>query len=112
MVKHTHTADWQLGKPIGQFPDEVAGALSGARRDVIETIGDVASSNGARHILVAGDVFDNVERGDRVMVQAMARMRNYLATWWLMPGNCDPARSDGLWSRVWQDTPANVKVLD
>ena len=107
-----HSADWQLGKPFGRFPADVRSALSEARLDVIDRLSGVAAANGARHMLVAGDVFDNVDPGDRVMMQALSRMQRSAATWWLMPGNHDHARADGLWSRVRARAPGNVRVVD
>src|SRR5690348_12195402 len=101
MIRVLHTADWQLGKPFNRFPDEVANALSEARLDVLDTIASVARDKGVRHILVAGDVFDNVEPGDRVVVQALSRLaRDPQVRWWLLPGNHDHLRSGGLWTRV------------
>jgi len=73
-TKIIHTADWQLGKPFGRFPAEVRAALAEARLDAIDRIAAAASSSLARHVIVAGDVFDNVEPGDRVVMQAMSRM--------------------------------------
>ncbi|MGY2733576.1 metallophosphoesterase family protein [Sphingomonas sp. UYP23] len=107
-----HSADWQLGKPFGRFPVDVRSALSEARLDVIDRLAEVAASSGARHVVVAGDVFDNVDPGDRVMMQALSRMQRAAATWWLMPGNHDHARADGLWSRVRARAPGNVRVVD
>ena len=112
MVRVVHTADWQLGKPFGGFPDDVRSALTEARLDVIDRIGNIAADNAARHILVAGDVFDNVEPGDRILVQALSRMNRAPVNWWLMPGNHDHSRADGLWSRVRAKAPGNVHVLD
>lgn len=112
MVKFVHTADWQLGKPFGGFPDEVRAALSEARLDVIDRIAGVASNHKAGHVLVAGDVFDNIEPGDRVLIQALSRMGRTPLQWWLMPGNHDYARAGGLWSRVRATTPVNVHVAD
>lgn len=107
-----HTADWQLGKPFGRFPAEVRSALSEARLDAIDRLGEAAATHDARHVVVAGDVFDNVDPGDRVMMQALSRMQRSTATWWLMPGNHDHARADGLWSRVRKRAPSNVRVVD
>lgn len=112
MVKIVHTADWQLGKPFGGFPDDVRAALAEARLDVIDRIADVAVQSGAGHVLVAGDVFDNIEPGDRVLVQALSRMGRAALQWWLMPGNHDHARAGGLWSRVRTKSPCNVNVAD
>ena len=111
-VRIIHTADWQLGKPFGRFPDDVRSALAEARLDVIDRIGALAREYSAGHVLVAGDVFDNVDPGDRILIQALSRMARTPATWWLMPGNHDHARADGLWSRVRAKAPHNVRVLD
>lgn len=112
MIKLVHTADWQLGKPFGRFPPETAAALSEARLDVIDRIAEIAAERGARHVLVAGDVFDNVEPGDRIFGQAMARMGRASATWWLLPGNHDHARPGGLWDRLRARASANVRIVD
>ena len=107
-----HTADWQLGKPFGRLPPEVRTLLQEARLEAVETIAAAARAAGARHVLVAGDVFDSAEPGDRVWrtvcnkMSASADLR-----WWLLPGNHDPARADGLWSRLARDPPANVMAL-
>ncbi|MBY8823368.1 metallophosphoesterase family protein [Sphingomonas colocasiae] len=107
-----HSADWQLGKPFGRFPADVRAALSEARLDAIDRLGSVASSTGASHVVVAGDVFDNVEPGDRIVAQALSRMERAPVTWWLMPGNHDHARAGGLWGRVRSRAPSNVRIVD
>ena len=111
-MKIVHTADWQLGKPFGRFPADVSGALSEARLDVIDRLGAVAHDNGSSHIVVAGDVFDNVDPGDRIVMQALSRMECAKATWWLMPGNHDHARPAGLWSRIRRLAPKSVRIVD
>jgi DNA repair exonuclease SbcCD nuclease subunit len=111
-LKIIHTADWQLGKPFGRFPQEVRSALAEARLDAIDRIGTAASTCGATHVLVAGDVFDNVEPGDRIVMQALSRMERVPVTWWLMPGNHDHARAGGLWSRVQSRASAKVRIVD
>ncbi len=111
-LKIIHTADWQLGKPFGRFPFEVAAALSEARLDAIDRLGIAAQDRGAAHVVVAGDVFDNVDPGDRVVMQGLARMQRANVVWWLMPGNHDHARPGGLWTRVRRLAPANVRIVD
>lgn len=111
-MKIVHTADWQLGKPFGRFPADVSGALSEARLDVIDRLAAVALDNGSSHIVVAGDVFDNVDPGDRIVTQALSRMERAKAIWWLMPGNHDHARPAGLWSRIRRLAPASVRIVD
>lgn len=111
-LKIIHTADWQLGKPFGRFPQEVRSALAEARLDAIDRLGAAAKSSGAAHIVVAGDVFDNVEPGDRIVTQALSRMKRAAVTWWLMPGNHDHARAGGLWRRVRERAPASIRIVD
>lgn len=111
-TKFIHTADWQLGKPFRRFPQEVGSALSEARLDAIDRLAEVAASTGAAHVLVAGDVFDNVEPGDRVVTQALARMQRAPVTWWLLPGNHDHARPGGLWDRIRRLGPTGLRILD
>ncbi|GGB39753.1 metallophosphatase [Sphingomonas metalli] len=111
-LKIIHTADWQLGKPFGRFPAEVSGALSEARLDAIDRIAAVAADRGAAHVLAAGDIFDNVDPGDRIVMQALSRMERANVTWWLMPGNHDHARPGGLWSRVRRLAPTRVRIVD
>ena len=111
LSKFVHTADWQLGKPFGRMPDVVRTVLGEARLDVIGAIAGVARAQGIQHVLVAGDVFDNPEPGDRLLRQALSRMRDAGCIWWLLPGNHDYARSEGLWSRLKADAPDNVRAL-
>lgn len=61
---------------------------------------------------MAGDVFDNTGPADRDIVQAVTRMGKASCPWWLLPGNHDHARADGLWTRVRRAAPANVRVID
>lgn len=111
-MKMIHTADWQLGKPFNRYSQEVRNALSEARLDAIDRLASVATANGARHVVVAGDIFDNVDPGDRIVGQAVSRLERAAVTWWLMPGNHDHTRAGGLWSRVRRLSPENVRILD
>ena len=99
-MRFIHTSDWQLGKPFGRLPDEARAALQEARPDAIDSLAAAAWNRGAPTVLVVGDVFDSPEPGDRVYRQALNRMKAAAdARWVLLPGNHDPARTDGLWSR-------------
>lgn len=111
MIRFIHTADWQLGKPFGRMPEDVRTVLQEARLDAIDAIAKLAADKGAGDVLVAGDVFDTFEPGERVVRQALARMQRAQCRWWLLPGNHDYARAEGLWARLSRDAPANVKVL-
>lgn len=111
-MKLIHTADWQLGKPFSRFPQEVRSSLTEARLDAIDRLSSVATSTASGHVVVAGDVFDNVDPGDRIVGQAVSRMERAAVIWWLMPGNHDHARAGGLWDRVRRLAPANVRIVD
>ncbi|NOT71078.1 MAG: DNA repair exonuclease [Hyphomicrobium sp.] len=105
-----HTADWQLGRAFGNLPPELAGELSGARYAAIARIAGIASANGARHVLVAGDIFDAEDLSNTMLRRALERMAEQSAvTWVLLPGNHDPARTGGVWDRVMRfGVPANI----
>lgn len=108
-MRFIHTSDWQLGKPFGRASDETRAALQEARLDAIDRIAEAARKEGAPIVLVAGDVFDSSEPGDRVYRQALTRMKGADdVAWVLLPGNHDPARADGLWTRLSGEAPANV----
>jgi DNA repair exonuclease SbcCD nuclease subunit len=108
-MRFIHTSDWQLGKPFGNAPPEARAALQEARLDAIGSIASTARRDGASIVLVAGDIFDSAEPGDRVFRQALLRMRDASDLgWYLLPGNHDPARADGLWTRLVREAPANV----
>ena len=76
-MRFLHTADWQLGKPFGRFDPEVRAALSEARFDAIDRIGEAAAAQQVVHVIVAGDIFDTEGPEDQVIVLAMSRMQRY-----------------------------------
>ena len=108
-----HTADWQIGKRFGAFGAEKAAVLREARLTALDKISQTALEAGARHILVAGDVFDVETPGERTLRQPFEKMRGHdTLTWHLLPGNHDPARPGGLWDHVARlSVPQNVRVF-
>lgn len=107
-----HTADLQLGASFGRFDAELAGQLKAARIEAVDRIAKLASEKSADHILVAGDVWDKEQPTPQTLrqpIDIMAGVENI--TWWLLPGNHDPSRSNMLWARVAEIAPANVKPL-
>lgn len=111
--KFIHTADWQLGKPFANFASDLSGELSAARFSAIGRIAAIANSRGARHVLVAGDVFDAEDLSNTTLRRGLERMAEHTAvTWMLLPGNHDPARPGGVWDRVQRfGVPANIAVI-
>ena len=108
-----HTADWQLGKPFANFPPDLAGELSAARFSAIKRIAAIAAAHGARHVLVAGDVFDAEDLPNATLRRALERMADHARVQWLLlPGNHDPARPGGVWDRIQRfGVPANITVI-
>src|SRR3546814_11641695 len=105
-MRFIHSSDWQLGKPFGRASEQTRAALLEARLDAIDALAAAARREGAGLVLVAGDVFDSPEPGDRIYRQALTRMKAAAdIRWVLLPGNHDPERADGLWSRLVGQAP-------
>lgn len=105
-----HTADWQIGKPFRNFEDRIAGVLDDARLTAIDRLAAAARDGGARHVLVAGDVYDAEVVAERTLRQPIERMRVHTdIVWHLLPGNHDPIRAGSLWHRLADHgLPSNV----
>ena len=111
-VRFLHSSDWQIGK-VFRFVDEKAmGLLQEARLAAITRLGELAIAHNARHVLVAGDVYDMEALAPRSLNQPLERMRNFGAVCWhLLPGNHDPHRPGGLWDQLLRKgLPSNVRV--
>jgi len=108
-----HTADWQIGKAFAQFDSPVGVQLRAARLEAIDRIARLALDRAIEHVVVAGDVFDSELIEDHALRQPMARMAAYPnVTWYLLPGNHDPARGGGVWERLLAfGMPTNVVPL-
>lgn len=111
-VRFIHTSDWQIGKVFRFVDDATMGLLQEARLQAITRIGELASEHGARHVLVAGDVYDMETLSKRSLNQPLERMRAVAGIQWhLLPGNHDPHRPNGLWERLLREgLPDNVHV--
>lgn len=108
-----HTADWQIGKTFGGFEADKASLLRRARLGAIDRLAAVAGEVGAADVVVCGDVFDSEGLSDRQLREALQRLATHQRlNWHLLPGNHDPARADGIWSRLaGLGLPGNVRPL-
>ncbi len=108
-MRFIHTADWQIGKPFRNF-GEKDGVLRQARLSAIEAIGRLAAQEGAAHVLVAGDLYDNDAPAPKTLLEPLERMRAFPSVHWhIIPGNHDYHRGNGLWDRAAAPgLPANV----
>jgi DNA repair exonuclease SbcCD nuclease subunit len=105
-VRFLHTADWQIGMPAAQFGNDAEGVRE-ARFTSVERLVSLAQAENADFIVVAGDVFDDINVHDR-LVQRIARIvGSFEKPVFLLPGNHDPGDSVSLWHRkhLWSDAP-------
>jgi DNA repair exonuclease SbcCD nuclease subunit len=111
-ISFIHTADWQIGRPFGNFDERKRTLLREARVTAIDRIANAAQAHGAPFVLVAGDVFDSPTVADQLLRQTLARLAKHAeVTWHLLPGNHDPLRAGGVWDRLARmGLPANVIV--
>jgi DNA repair exonuclease SbcCD nuclease subunit len=111
-VRFIHTSDWHIGKVFRFVDDATMGLLQEARLTAITRLGELAGDQGARHVLVAGDVYDMEALSPRSLNQPLERMRNFGAIQWhLLPGNHDRHRPSGLWDQLFRKgLPGNVHV--
>ncbi len=112
-IRFIHTADWQIGRAFRMFDAQTAIPLEEARLACIDEIGKAAADGGAAHVVVAGDVYDSPDLSSKTLRQLLERMRMRTdVSWWLLPGNHDPARAGGVWDRIATlGVPDNVVAL-
>lgn len=113
MLRFLHTADWQIGRAFKMVEGDAAALLRQARIDVIDRIGALAVAEGASFVVVAGDVFDVEGLSNTALRAPVARMARFpQLAWYLLPGNHDPDRREGIWDRLARlDLPPNVRPV-
>lgn len=112
-MRFIHSSDWQIGKVFRFVDAETMAVLQEARLDAIGRLANIARTEGASFVIVAGDVFDQERPSDRTLQRAVARMSAApWAAWYLLPGNHDPHRPNGLWDRMARlGLPPNIHLL-
>ena len=109
MIRFIHASDLHLGRPFGNYPEDVRVRLRRARQDSIGRLAAAARDGGATHILLAGDTFDAETPQPTTIRHALNAMAADPAlTWVLMPGNHDSLAASELWRVLATDRPANV----
>lgn len=112
MFKFLHSSDLHLGKSFGTFPEDVRVRLQQARLEALETLADIARTQGAGHVLLAGDTFDKLSPAPKVIRGALNAMKEASdVTWWVLPGNHDHVNATELWRTFTADAPDNVHAL-
>jgi hypothetical protein len=110
-VRFIHSADWQIGKVYKQFGAKEE-SLRQARLAAIERLGALAVAHGARHVFVAGDIYDSEAPSPITLRAPIERMKPFSEVQWhLLPGNHDPHRPEGVWDRLAQmGLPAHIHL--
>ncbi|KQQ85822.1 DNA repair exonuclease [Aureimonas sp. Leaf324] len=122
MIRFVHTADWQIGKPFGGYPDETRAELRAERFNAVRRIAVLAQERAADFVVVAGDAFDGNTISDRDIQRTLDAMAAFSGPWVCLPGNHDPAVSVSVWSRLQRfehrarlvvaDRPAPIELCD
>lgn len=113
MIRFVHTADWQIGKPFGGYPDETRAELRAERFNAVRRIAGLAEERAADFVVVAGDAFDGNTISDRDIQRTLDAMAAFSGPWVLLPGNHDPAVSVSVWSRLQRfEHRARIVVAD
>jgi hypothetical protein len=108
-----HTGDWHIGRTFSGFEPDTASLLKHARLTAIDRLAAAALVAGSGHVVVCGDLFDRPGLPDRTLLETLSKLAGYPSLiWLLLPGNHDPARSDGIWQRIaLLGVPGNVRLL-
>lgn len=112
MIRLLHTADWQIGKPFGQFEPDEAALLSEARFLAVERLAMLATEHQVDAVLVAGDVFDAQTVADKTLHRLFNALAGFSGPWVMIPGNHDAALAESVWRRAERldALPANLHL--
>ncbi|MBX6377819.1 MAG: DNA repair exonuclease [Clostridia bacterium] len=111
--RFVHAADLHLDTPfagIGQVAPDVAAALRDASLEAWDALVDLTLREGALFLVLAGDVYDGLQRGLRAQVRFLAGVRRLADAGvrvFVVHGNHDPLEG---WSAV-RRWPDNVTVF-
>ncbi|MBK8974605.1 MAG: metallophosphoesterase [Planctomycetes bacterium] len=109
-----HSSDWQLGMRRHFLDDDAQARFTQARIDVIRTLARVVREREAAFVVVAGDVFEHNQVGDRTVDRALGALAEIPVPVFLLPGNHDPLEPGCLYRRpaFAAACPPHVVVLD
>lgn len=117
MITFIHTADWQIGKPYGQFQDHgKVATLQKARLDALENLAVLVRDHQVDAVLVCGDMFDSPLATRSVVCQTLEKIGNMPCPVYAIPGNHDHAGPGTVWQMPYFETERkalapNLQVL-
>lgn len=89
-VRFLHTADWQLGMTRRFLGSDSQAVYTADRLAAVARLGELASSHGARFIVVAGDAFEDNAVPRSVVLRAAEVLAGFDVPVLVLPGNHDP----------------------
>lgn len=99
-MKFLHTADWQIGKPFARISDpDKAARVRSERIEAILRIGDLARTEKASFVLVAGDLFDSFTAEKSTVSAACSAIGRIEIPVLAIPGNHDHGGPGCLWNQ-------------
>jgi len=99
-VKFVHTADLQLAKPYGPIQDETKRVkLKNVRYDVFTSIKNLVEQEGAKFVVIAGDMFDSTTPTNFEVSQACSFIGAIKVPVYVIPGNHDHGGKGGVWEQ-------------
>jgi DNA repair exonuclease SbcCD nuclease subunit len=110
-IKFLHTADWQIGAKHAFLGDKAPIARE-ARRKSAERVVAVANERDVDALILAGDVFEDVDVDPKDVLRVVDILRRSKAPVLVLSGNHDPLVPKGPYDHpAWRDAEPNVRVF-
>ncbi len=112
-IKFIHTSDWQLGMTRWFLPVDAQARYCDDQFQCIEELGRLADETGSQFIIVAGDIFDTLLPGSKIINRFIDSVGKISVPVYLLPGNHDPYRPGSVWLHqlLGNRLPKNVIVI-
>ncbi|EOC99915.1 metallophosphoesterase family protein [Caldisalinibacter kiritimatiensis] len=106
-LKILHTGDLHIGMKFNNYPDTIREELVSARFEVIDRLVEQANTNKCNIFLVAGDLFDNINRIPKKDIDKVIKSLNKFEGECIviLPGNHD---YDNGMSELWDNFNKNI----
>lgn len=100
-MRFVHTADWHIGKPFSRVEDsDRRSRLQQERIAAVRRLGDLARSQSAAFLVVAGDLFDTPTVSRATAAEALAAVGSLGLPVYAIPGNHDPGGAGTVWEQA------------
>src|SRR5439155_16859214 len=110
MVSFLHAADLHLGMRVTRFNPEISNRIREARFIALDNILKKATELRADFLLIAGDLFDDLEVDHVTARRAFMMLEGAPLPVYILPGNHDPLIPGGVWDRSPWNKPAGKSL--